>query len=81
MKWILFCAFEHLATALKRPLEIRSLLVQCKLHGKALDVISVKAAVQRSYELVPEAYRQKFRGNRKNADHMELAREKGESFP
>lgn len=55
------------------------LLLQYKLHGKALEVVSalsvedsldynkVKAAVQRSYELVPEAYRQNFRGHRKNA--------------
>lgn len=68
-----FNAFERLATAPKWPSEIWSLLVQCKIQGKALQVASalnpkesllydkVKAAVLCAYELVPEAYRQRFR--------------------
>lgn len=53
-------------------------LVQCKLVRKVQEVVSVlsleyslqyevmKEAVFRAYELVPEAYRQKFRSHRKS---------------
>lgn len=81
-----------MATALKWPGEIWPLLLQCKLHCKGLEVISalsvedilnydkIKATVQRSYELVPEAYRQKFREHRKNPSQTDFAREKGNLF-
>lgn len=52
-------------------------MLQCKLFRKALEVCAalsaedrldyevVKAAILRAYELVPKAYRQKFRDYRK----------------
>uniref|UniRef100_A0A1A8GVS8 Gypsy retrotransposon integrase-like protein 1 n=2 Tax=Nothobranchius korthausae TaxID=1143690 RepID=A0A1A8GVS8_9TELE len=85
-----FAAFERLAAALDWPREVWSLILQCKLSGKALEVMAslsitdgmdyekVKSAVLNSYELVPEAYRQKFRALKHKADqtHVEFAREK-----
>ncbi len=67
---------------------------QCNLIGKAqevcaalpieasLDYDTVKAAVLRAYELVPEAYRQKFRACSKQAKqtYVEFAREKKTLF-
>lgn len=42
----------------------------------------VKSAILRTYELVPEAYRQRFRGQKKTATQtfVEFAREKGILF-
>ncbi len=68
--------------------------LQCRLIGKAQEVCSalsiddsldyekVKSAVLRAYELVPEAYRQKFRSHAKTANQtfVEYAREKGVLF-
>lgn len=85
-----FGAFERIAAALQWPAEVWPLLLQCKIHGKAqeavaalpladsLDYECVKVAVLRAYELVPEAYRQKFRGHKKTQaqTHVEFAREK-----
>lgn len=57
--------------------------MQSKLYGKAQEVLlfadslcyaTIKEAVLRAYELVPEAYRQKFRA------HVEFAREKSVLF-
>lgn len=68
-----FAAFEHIATKLNWPRDLWSLLVQSNIAGKAqeacaalpvessLDYDTVKSAVLRAYELVPEAFRQKFR--------------------
>ncbi len=84
-----FTVFERIAATLKWPRNIWLLLLQCKLVGKAqevcsaltieqsLDYDSVKAAVLRAYELVPEAYRQKFRRHVKNPSQtfVEFARE------
>lgn len=67
-----------------------ALLLQCSLTGKAQEVCSalpggssldygiVKSAVLRAYELVPEAYRQKFRTHSKivNQTYVEFVREK-----
>ena len=57
-----FHVFERIAAALQWPPEIWTL--QCKMHGKAQDESSnyetVKSAILRAYELVPEVYRQKF---------------------
>lgn len=89
-----FSAFERIATALQWPTEAWALLLQCKLHGKAQEAIaalpvdeslqyeSVKAAILRAYELVPEAYRQKFRNHKKapTQSYVEYAREKGMLF-
>uniref|UniRef100_A0A3B1JS97 Gypsy retrotransposon integrase-like protein 1 n=1 Tax=Astyanax mexicanus TaxID=7994 RepID=A0A3B1JS97_ASTMX len=85
-----FTAFERVAATLQWPKEMWSLLLQCKLVGKAQEVCSsltaeqsldydkVKAAVLRAYELVPEAYRQRFRSYKKMADRtfVEFARDK-----
>ncbi len=71
-----------------------SLLIQCTLTGKAQEVCStlsvvdgldydkLKSAVLRAYELVPEAYRQKFRSHVKNVSqtYVEYAREKNVLF-
>ncbi len=68
-----FIAFERIAAKLNWPRDMWALMLQCSLVGKAQEVCSalpiedslnydvVKAAVLRVYELVPEAYRQKFR--------------------
>lgn len=67
-----FSAFERTAVSLNWPKDVWSLLLQCRLVGKAMEVFStlplveslqyeaVKTAILRAYELVPEAYRQKF---------------------
>uniref|UniRef100_A0AAQ4R8V1 CCHC-type domain-containing protein n=1 Tax=Gasterosteus aculeatus aculeatus TaxID=481459 RepID=A0AAQ4R8V1_GASAC len=89
-----FSAFERVAGALHWPKEVWPLLLQCKLTGKAQEVVAslsleesgqydlVKAAVLRAYELVPEAYRQRFRNHRKssNKTFVEFARDKGSLF-
>ncbi|KAK2897115.1 hypothetical protein Q8A73_013495 [Channa argus] len=68
-----FNAFERIAATLKWPKTVWPLLLQCKFVGKAqevctslsiedsLDYDKVKATVLRAFELVPEAYRQRFR--------------------
>ncbi len=67
-----------------------ALLLQCSLTGQAQEVCSalpiegsldydtVKSTVLRAYELVPEAYRQKFRGHVKTVKqtYVEFVREK-----
>ncbi len=75
-----FGTFERIAVALRWPKEVWPLLLQCCLIGKAQEVCSalsvndsldyekVKSAVLRAYELVPEAYRQKFRSHAKTAN-------------
>ncbi|XP_039863188.1 uncharacterized protein LOC120718658 [Simochromis diagramma] len=89
-----FSAFERIAAALKWPKEFWSLLLQCKLVGKAQEVCSslsieqsldyetLKKTVLQAYELVPEAYRQKFRILNKTANQtfVEFAREKNVLF-
>lgn len=89
-----FSAFELIAAALSWPKEFWSLLLQCKLVGKAqevcaslsieqsLDYQTLKKTVLQAYELVPEAYRQKFRNNDKTANqtYVEFAREKSVLF-
>ena len=73
-----FSTFERVAGALKWPQEVWLLLLQCRLTGKAQGVVAslsledslnydvVKATVLRSYELVPEAYRQRFKNGSGN---------------
>lgn len=89
-----FRVFERIASTLHWPKEVWPLLLQCKLTGKAQDVCAtlsvedsvnyevVKAAILRTYELVPEAYRQQFRSHKKNSSQtfVEFAREKGILF-
>ncbi len=72
-----FSAFERIVSALNWSKEVWPLLLQCKLTGKAQEVCAtlsledslnydmVKVAILRAYELVPEAYRQRFRNHKK----------------
>lgn len=85
-----FVLFERVATTLKWPKEVWTLLLQCVFTGKAQEAYAslspelslkydqVKSAVLRSYELVPEAYRQKFRRYKKaeSQTYVEFGREK-----
>ena len=85
-----FAHFERTALNLRWPKECWSMLLQTVLTGKAqrayatlptencADYDLVKAAVLKSFELVPEAYRQKFRTQRKteNQSYVEFLREK-----
>ena len=85
-----FAHFERTALNLGWPKESWSMLLQTVLTGKAqrayatlptencADYDLVKAAVLKSFELVPEAYRQKFRTQRKteNQSYVEFLREK-----
>ncbi|CAI5673597.1 unnamed protein product [Oreochromis niloticus] len=89
-----FTAFERIATTLKWPKDVWSLLLQCKLVGRAQEVCAslsiadsldyevVKSTILRAYELVPEAYRQKFRACSKSDSQtfVEFAREKAVLF-
>ena len=62
-----FTAFERVATSLKWPKEVWSILLQCKLTGKAQEILAalsledslsyeaIKTAVLRAYGLVPES--------------------------
>ena len=85
-----FQHFERVAQNLKWPIDQWPLLLQSVLRGKAqeaytalpisecVDYNSVKNAILKGYELVPEAYRQKFRNYRKRESqtHVEFAHEK-----
>ena len=85
-----FQHFERVAQNLKWPIDQWPLLLQSVLRGKAqeaytalpisecVDYNSVKNAILKAYELVPEAYRQKFRNYRKQESQtrVEFAHEK-----
>ncbi len=85
-----FTAFERVAGKLNWPRDMWALMLQSNLVGKAQEVCAampiedslnydlVKTAVLRVYELVPEAYRQKFRGYSKadKQTFLEFARDK-----
>ena len=72
-----FLHFEKVATSLEWPRDIWTLLLQSVLVGKAREIYAalsldqsseydtVKTAILNAYELVPEAYRQKFRRSTK----------------
>lgn len=89
-----FPQFGVIATSLKWPKEVRTVLLQSALIGKATEVYSslsvaqrqnydiVKDHILKAYELVPEAYRQTFRGFKKLHDqtHVEFARQKVQMF-
>ena len=82
-----FLHFEKIAESLKWSKESWTLLLQSVFIGKAREIYSslsikqcqnydaVKKAVLKAYELVPEAYRQKFRSAKKesNQTHVEFA--------
>ncbi len=89
-----FGAFERIAAALHWPKDVWAILLQCKLTGKAQEACAclsvedglaydkVKGAILRAYELVPEAYRQRFRNLKKmpNQTFADFAREKTTLF-
>lgn len=85
-----FQHFEKVAESLKWPIEYWSLMLQSVIKGKAQQAYSalsvddaskyevVKQAILSAYELVPEAYRQKFRSLRKidSQTYVEFAHDK-----
>ena len=89
-----FLHFEKVAENLKWPKEHWTLLLQSVVIGKAREIYTqlsleqssdydtVKELILKAYELVPEAYRQKFRDCRKEHDqtHVEFARTKEQLF-
>ena len=85
-----FAHFEKVADSLNWPKESWVLLLQSVLVGKAQEIYGslsvehehVKEAILKAYELVPEAYRQKFRTYLKydSKTHVEFAREKENLF-
>ena len=89
-----FLHFEKVAENLNWPKEHWTLLLQSVLIGKAREIYTqlgveqshhyetVKELILKGYELVPEAYRQKFRNCKKNSNqtHVEFARNKVQLF-
>ena len=89
-----FLHFEKIATSLEWPKDVWNLLLQSVLIGKGREIYSalsvdqssqyevVNGSILKAYELVPEAYRQKFRNSRKSDihTHVEFAREKETLF-
>lgn len=85
-----FLHFEKLATQCKWDPKIWVLLIQSSLVGRAQEVYTslgieeckdyetVKGTILKTYEMVPEAYRQKFRNSRKveGQTFIEFARQK-----
>lgn len=83
-----FSLFERVADARRWPDSVRTLLLQCVFTGRAQEVFPsldtrdsenydcVKLAILKAYELVPEAYRQRFRGWQKSEKqtHVEFVR-------
>ncbi|KAJ8045955.1 hypothetical protein HOLleu_09080 [Holothuria leucospilota] len=89
-----FNHFEKLGEQLKWPRDKWSILIQSNFTGKVQEVYSalsiedsmdydkVKKAILQAYELVPEAYRQKFRKYRKadTQTYVEFAYQKERHF-
>ncbi|XP_068207596.1 uncharacterized protein [Palaemon carinicauda] len=89
-----FKAYERVATRLSWPSEMWTVLIQCRLGGKpiwvynaleegiARDYQKVKTLVLKAYDLVPEAYRLKFRNDNKHPSQsfVEFARLKENQF-
>ena len=89
-----FLHFEKVAENLKWPKEHWTLLLQSVINGKAREIYTqltveqsssydtVKELILKAYELVPEAYRQKFRNCKKENEqtHVEFARTKERLF-
>ena len=86
--------FEKVAQSLKWPKEAWTLLLQSDLVGKASAIYSalsveecrqykvVKMSILKVYDLVPEAYQQKFRNTKKTEKqaYVEFGSEKEMSF-
>lgn len=84
-----FIMFERVAESQTWDDSFRALMLQCTLTGRAQRAFTalsvedsrnyetIKAAVLRAFELIPEAYRQRFRSMRKRSDqtNVEFARE------
>ena len=91
---VFFLAFEKVANSLKWPSEYWSLLAQSAFTGRAQEIYAaldeeksadyqiVKRVVLGAYELVPESYRQRFRGLQRKVgeSHLEFARQKEMAF-
>uniref|UniRef100_A0A674E7Q6 Gypsy retrotransposon integrase-like protein 1 n=1 Tax=Salmo trutta TaxID=8032 RepID=A0A674E7Q6_SALTR len=89
-----FLLFERVANARSWPDSDRALMLQCVLTGKAQEAYSalsvadsviydkVKTAVLQIYELVPEAYRQRFRTLKRDdkQTHVEFVRQLSSQF-
>ena len=89
-----FESFEKVASQLKWPKDYWAIMLQAVLTGKAQVAYSsmsaeesasydkVKQAILKAYELVPEAYRQKFRDLRKiqGQTYMDFAKQKERLF-
>ena len=89
-----FLHFEKVAENLKWPKEHWTLLLQSVIIGKSREIYTqltveqsssydtVKELILKAYELVPEAYRQKFRNCKKENEqtHVEFARTKEQLF-
>ena len=89
-----FESFEKVASQLKWPKDYWAIMLQAVLTGKAQVAYSsmsaeesasydkVKQAILKAYELVPEAYRQKFRDLRKiqGQTYMDFAKQKKRLF-
>ncbi|VDI74078.1 Hypothetical predicted protein [Mytilus galloprovincialis] len=89
-----FPQFEKIANNLKWPMPYWTTMLQSVFEGKAAEIYSalpsekssdydtVKQEVLKAYELVPEAYRQKFRSYKKfdSQTYVEFAREKEDLF-
>ncbi|VDI17279.1 Hypothetical predicted protein [Mytilus galloprovincialis] len=89
-----FPQFEKIANNLKWPKPYWTTMLQSVFEGKAAEIYSalpsekssdydmVKQEVLKAYELVPEAYRQKFRSYKKfdSQTYVEFAREKEDLF-
>ena len=85
-----FLLFEKVAKDLNWPLDKYTILLQSALKGKASDTYTalspeqtsayqfVKESILKAYQLIPEAYRRKFRNYKKENDktHVEFGREK-----
>ena len=86
--------FEHIASSMEWPKDKWSILISTSLKGKAqvayaametVDKCSyekVKIAILRSYEQVPESYRQSFRNLKKNDNqtHVDYVKDKSRYF-
>ena len=85
-----FLLFEKVAIDLNWALDKYTMLLQSALKGKASETYTalspeqtsdnqfVKESILKAYQLIPEAYRQKFRNYMKESDktHVEFGREK-----
>ena len=85
-----FLLFEKVAKDLNWPLDKYTILLQSALKGKASETYTalspeqtsdyqfVKESILKAYQLIPEAFRQKFRNYKKESDktHVEFGREK-----